>query len=134
MQKLPLISPKNYRPDVGDAVLIFTDGQPIRHRGDDIFGAKYSDRRYGERLLAKDRAKDLRDRDINVVGLGIGPQYMLRRFRDDMREWSTDGKYFEATKENLRSVTDELVSASCIDAGKGTVFIYDGGGGGGAPR
>ncbi len=124
MQKLSKVSPANYRPDVADAVLIFTDGQPIRRKGEDTFGDKYSDRRRGECLLAKDRAKDLRDREVTVVGLGIGTQSTLDRFKDDMKNWSTDGKYFVADKEHLESVMSELISASCIDPGKGAVIIY----------
>ena len=102
----------------------------MRRTGEDTFGDKYSDGRNGERMLAIDRAKDLRDRDITVVVLGIGTKYALERFKDDMKNWSTSGKYFEANKENLRSVIDLLIDAFCIDPGKVTVIMYDWGGGG----
>ena len=97
--------------------MIFTDGQPIRRRGEDTFGEKYASRRNGERMLAKDRAKDLRDRDVTVVGLGVGSEHTLSSFRQDIQEWSTEGKYFEADAATLQGIIDELVSASCIDPG-----------------
>ena len=119
-EKLPLPSPGNYRPDVSDVVMIFTDGQPIRRRGEDTFGEKYASSRNGERMLAKDRAKDLRDRDVTVVGLGVGSEITLSRFRQDIQDWSTQGKYFEAETSTLQGIIDELVSASCIDPGECT--------------
>ncbi|XP_028404374.1 uncharacterized protein LOC114527012 [Dendronephthya gigantea] len=117
-EKFPLSSPDNYRADVGDVVMIFTDGEPIRRRGEDTFGAKYSHRKYGEGLLASDRAKSLRDKDVTVVGLAVGTEYTLRKFRDDIRGWSTEGKYFEANKETLQGIMSKLISASCIDPGQ----------------
>jgi hypothetical protein len=111
-------SPGNYRPDVTDVVLIFTDGEPIRRRGEDKFGDKYNSRRYGEGLLAKDRAQSLREKDVTVVGLAVGTEVTLSRFRDDIKEWTTEGKYFETNKDSLQNIMNELISASCIDPGK----------------
>ena len=111
-------SPGNYRPDVTDVVLIFTDGEPIRRRNEDKFGDKYRSSRYGEGLLAKDRAQSLREKDVTVVGLAVGTEVTLSRFRDDIKEWTTEGKYFETNKDSLQSIMDELISASCIDPGK----------------
>ena len=111
-------SPGNYRPDVSDAVLIFTDGEPIGRTGEDKFGDKYKSSRYGEELLAKDRAQSLRDKDVTVVVLAVGTEYTLSKFRDDIKEWTTEGKYFETSKDSLQSIMNELISASCIDPGK----------------
>ena len=111
-------SPGNYRPDVSDAVLIFTDGEPIRRRGEDKFGDKYKSILYGEGLLAKDRAQSLRDKDVTVVGLAVGTEYLLSRFGDAVKELTTEGKYFETSKDSLQSIMNELISASCIDPGK----------------
>jgi hypothetical protein len=99
-------------------VLIFTDGEPIRRRGEDIFGDKYRSSRYGEGLLAKNRAQSLRDKDVTMVGLAVGTEATLSKFRDDIKEWTTEGKYFETNKDSLQSIMDELISASCIDPGK----------------
>ena len=109
-------SPGNYRPDVTDVVLIFTDGEPIRRRGEGKFGDKY--KRYGEGLLAKDRAQSLREKDVTVVGLAVGTEFTLSRFRDDIKEWTTEGKYFETNKDSLQSIMNELISALCNDPGK----------------
>ena len=111
-------SPGNYRPDVSDVTLIFTDGEPWRRGGEYIFGDKYKSSRYGEGLLAKDRAQSLREKDVTVVGLAVGTEATLSRFRDDIREWTTEGKYFETNKDSLQSIIDQLINASCIDPGK----------------
>ena len=107
-----------YRSDVSDVVMLFTDGQPIRRRGEDTFGEKYKSNRYGEGLLAADRAQSLKDKDVTVVGLAVGSEGTLSQFRDAIKEWSSPGKYFEATKDTLQNIMDELISASCIDPGK----------------
>ena len=112
-------SPGNYRPDAQDVTLIFTDGEPIRRRGEDIFGDKYMSSRSGEGLLVKDRAQSLREKDVTVVGLAVGTEATLRRFRDDIKEWTTEGKYFETNKDSLQNIMDELISASCIPGKQG---------------
>ena len=99
-------------------VLIFTDGEPWRRGGEDTFGDKYKSSGFGERLLAKDRAQILREKDITVVGLAVGTEYWLSRFRDDVKEWTTEGKYFETDINSLQNIMNELISASCIDLGK----------------
>ena len=111
-------SPGNYRPDVSDVTLIFTDGEPWRRGGEDIFGDKYKSSRYGEGLLAKDRAQSLREKYVTVVGLAVGTEFTSSRFRDDIKEWTTEGKYFETNKDSLQNIMNELISASCIDPGK----------------
>ena len=90
----------------------------MRRRGEDKFGDKYKSNRYGEELLAKDRAQSLRNKDVTVVGLAVGTEYWLSTFRDDIKEWTTEGKYFETSKDSLQSIMNELISASCIDPGK----------------
>ena len=95
--------------------MIFTDGQPIRRPGEDAFGDEYSDRNYGERWLADDTAKSLRDKHITVISLATGTESTLRRFREDIKGWST--KYFETKTANLSSITTQLISASCVDSG-----------------
>ncbi|CAB4044650.1 Hypothetical predicted protein, partial [Paramuricea clavata] len=114
-EKFPLTSPENYRSDAGDVVLIITDGEPIRRPGEDTFGSKYKSNSNGERMLAKDRAQNLRGRDIVVFGLRIRTEDTLSKFRSDIKEWSTKGKYFEANKDSLQRILDELTNVSCID-------------------
>jgi hypothetical protein len=55
---------------------------------------------------------------LAVVGLAVGTEVTLSRFRDDVKEWTTEGKYFETNKDSLQSIMNELISASCIDPGK----------------
>jgi hypothetical protein len=102
--------------------MIFTDGEPIRRQGEDTFGDKYNSSRYGEGLLAKDRAQSLRDKNITVVGLAVGRENKLNKFGDNVKEWSTEGKYFETNKDSLQSIMDELIksfmSVYCIMPGK----------------
>ncbi|CAB3993406.1 Hypothetical predicted protein [Paramuricea clavata] len=105
-------SPRNYRPYVEDVVMIFTGSKPIRHRGEDTFGDKYNSTRYGEGLLAKDRAQSLKDNNIIVVGLVVGRENKLNKFRDNVKEWSTEGKYFETNKDSLqRSIMYRLIKS-----------------------
>ena len=108
--------PKNHRSDVSDVVILFTDGEPIRRRNEQTFGDKYKGRN-GERLLAGDMAQQIKEKDITLVGLAVGNERTLRKFRDDMRKWSSEGKYFETTSDSLNTIINELVSASCIDPG-----------------
>ena len=96
-----------------DVLMILTDGQPIRRRGERTFGDKYNNKYDGERLLAKDRAKSLRDKNVTVVGLAVGSVRRLRRFAHDIKEWSTKGKYFEADKKSLQNVLDKLIDSLC---------------------
>ena len=113
-------SPGNYRQDVADVVLIFTDGEPIRRQGENAFGDKYKNSYglHGEGLLAKDRAQSLKDKNVTVIGLAVGTEDTLSKFRDNIKEWTTEGKYFETNKDSLNSIIDQLINASCIDPGK----------------
>ncbi|CAB3990655.1 Hypothetical predicted protein [Paramuricea clavata] len=117
-EKFNVSSPRNYRPDVSDVVLILTDGQPIRRKDEDNFGDKYKSNSDGEELLAKDRAQSLRDKNVTVVGLAVGSEATLSKFGKKIKEWTTEGKYFETSKDRLHSVMKELISASCIDPGQ----------------
>ena len=102
--------------------MIFTDGQPIRRLGEDTFGDKYENKRHGERWLADDMAKRLRaNKQITVVGLGVGTESTLQEFREDIKRWST--KYFETRKDSLSSIINQLISASCVDSGTKNVFF-----------
>ena len=116
-------SPGNYRADVPDVVLLFTDGEPIRRPGENAFGDKYKNAGYGllgEGLLAKDRAQSLKDKNVTVIGLAVGvkSKEKLREFGENIKNWTTEGKYFERNKYNLTSVIDQLINASCTPAGK----------------
>ena len=102
-----------------DVVMLFTDGQPIRRRGEDKFGSKYESNRYGEILLAKDRAQSLRDKNVTVVGLAVGTQGTLKDFKHYIEEWSTKGKYFEVDKDELQTILDKLIKASCCNISRG---------------
>ena len=101
-----------------DVVLLFTDGQPIRPKGEDKFGDRYKSNSEGEGLLAKDRAQSLKDKNVTVIGLAVGSKVTLRGFGKKIKNWTTEGKYFERNKDSLQSVMDELISASCVDPGK----------------
>ncbi|CAB4045370.1 Hypothetical predicted protein, partial [Paramuricea clavata] len=102
-EKFPWVSPQNYRADVGDVILIFTNGEPVRRPGEDNFGDKYKSSRFGESMLAKDRAQNLRSRDIVVAQLAVGTNYTLRKFRKNVKEWSPAEIYFEMNKYHLES-------------------------------
>ena len=104
-----------------DVVLLFTDGEPIRRQGENAFGDKYKNSHglHGEGLLAKDRAQILRDKNVTVVGLAVGTKVTLSGFRKNIKNWTTEGKYFERNKDSLQSIMNELISASCAGpAGK----------------
>ena len=98
--------------------MLFTDGQPIRRQGEDTFGDRYKSIRYGEELLANDTAKSLKNKGVAIVGLAVGATGKLDKFKGKVKAWSTEGKFFEASKDTPQTVLDELVSASCIDPGK----------------
>ena len=68
-------------------------------------------------MLAGDMAKEIKEKDITLVGLAVGNERTLRKFRDDMRQWSSEGKYFETSSDSLNTIINQLVSASCIDPG-----------------
>ena len=104
--------------------MLFTDGEPVRRRGEDPFGDKYKDPEHGERLLANDRTKSLRDKNVAVVGLAAGTEKQLRKFGGEIKKWSSKGKYFEADKSNLQNVLNALIKASCDpNSGKGIVNV-----------
>lgn len=94
-------SPKNFRSEVDDVVMILTDGEPIRRRGESSFGEKYRSWRNGERLQANDRANSLKSKDVTVVGLAIGYESRSKRLRHLIKTWSTKGKDFETSMNNL---------------------------------
>ena len=98
-----------------DVVLLFTDGEPIRRQGENTFGDKYKNSHGlpGEGLLAKDRAQSLKDKNVTVIGLAVGTKVTLSGFGDNIKNWTTEGKYFERNKDSLKSVIDQLINASC---------------------
>ena len=102
-----------------DVVMIFTDGEPIRRGGEDTFGSKYEDNRNGEILLANDRAQSLKDKNVTVVGLAVGRQDTLEKFKHYIKKWSTKGKYFEADEDKLQTIVDKLIKASCCNISHG---------------
>ena len=56
-------SPANFRRDVGDMILLITDSEP-RGKRDTL-------------QLTKQYAKDLKDKNVLIVGAGIGRQTVL---------------------------------------------------------
>lgn len=102
---------------MSDVIILFTDGEPIRRRGEDMFGDKYRGRE-GERMLASDMAEEIKNKDITLVGLAVGTDSTLRRFRGDMIKWASEDKYFETNKDTLNTIINQLISASCIDPGE----------------
>ena len=83
-----------------------------------MYGEKYKSTRDGERLLATDMAEEIKNKGITLVGLAVGTESTLTKFRGDMMKWSSENKYFEANKDSLNTIINQLISASCIDPGK----------------
>lgn len=68
-------------------------------------------------MLAGDMAEEIKKKDITLVGLAVGNEGTLRKFRDDLTQWASEGKYFETSTNSLNTILNQLVSASCIDPG-----------------
>ena len=101
-------SPRNYRPNADDVVLIFTDGKPIRRRGEDTFGDKYKSNYDGEIHLANDRARSLRDKNVTIIGLAAGKKSALKEFRNLIKAWSTKDKYFETHEDKMQKILNGI--------------------------
>lgn len=114
---MPLTNPKNYRKDIEDIIIILTNGEPIRRRGEDTFGEKYNHLSYGEGLLANDTAESLRNKNVIMFVIAVRTEFDFRGPRHAVRGWST--RYFEAYHKSwLRpTITSSLEYAFCEDAG-----------------
>ena len=97
---------------MSDAVLILTGGSPKRQRDENTFGDKYKNDD-GELLLAKERAKSLRDKDVAVFGISMETESNITKIQNYIKGWSTEGKYIEKKRDWLQSVVFALFPISC---------------------
>ena len=103
--------PANLRPEVGDAVVLITDGEP--------YGKKNSPE------LTKQYAKDLKDRNVLIVAVGIGPRSENEKFQNVLLDLATSRDYFvKAQFDKLGYILDMLVVRSCVRAGRLFYAIY----------
>lgn len=84
----------NHRPDREDVIILVTDGQP--------FGGKNS------KQLAIDHAKKLKDKHIQIVGLGFADVNM-----ETLKAISSPGKAVMGTVDNIDKELEKLVAGSC---------------------
>ena len=110
------MNPYNYRPNVGDVIFLFTDGQPNRRlrapHFEDTFGFR------SETKMASHFANELKKKNITVVGLAAGQNGIINRFYDDLVSWSTYVFRTELTELDLEEVLNKIVAASCKSAGE----------------
>lgn len=125
------MSPRNYRANVGDVVVIFTmgggdkaqcSGENTKERS--ISSEEYKRKAGDECLIAKERSEKLKERNINVVIVAWETENISKIVNDELKEWSTAGKYFQASKENLKTIIDNLTSATCIAPGKIKIYYH----------
>ena len=103
--------PANLRPEVGDAVVLITDGEP--------YGKKNTPE------LTKQYAKDLKDRNVLIVAVGIGPRSENEKFQNVLLDLATSRDYFvKAQFDKLGHILDMLVVRSCVRAGRLFYAIY----------
>ena len=95
-------SPFNYRDDVDDVVLLFTDGRP-----------KPEDE---QTRKANENADILKTRNITIIGLAVRVPGKVEEFKPNIERWATSPQLvFEAKIDNLDNVISKLVKASCIE-------------------
>ena len=98
-------SPVNFRRDVGDVILLITDGEP-RGKSDTL-------------QLTMQYAKDLKDRNVLIVAPGIGRQSDYAEFQRVLSELATSSDFFVKAKfDQMNNILDKLVDMSCIKPGR----------------
>ena len=102
-------SPRNYRPNVDDVIVLITDGEP---RGQP-----------NSRQLTKQFAQDLKERKIVLLTAAVGPQSENAKFRELLQELATSPDYFFKAKfDYMETILEKLVWQSCTKPGKGTSY------------
>ena len=107
-------SPFNYRGDVDDVILLFTDGNPNPEDEQTSKANKYS--------------KILKTRNVTIAGLAAGVPDEVEKFKHNIKKWTTSPQLvFEAELGQLDTVISKLVKASCeeIHGGKLILFVLD---------
>ena len=104
-----LASPLNHRPAIADVILLFTDGEPRARTHKQVAE---------QQNLADACSASLKtDKDVKIIGLAIGTEKVLARFRPYVKMWSSEGSLFTADVRELDNVLDQLVADTCKPAG-----------------
>lgn len=98
-------SPLNFRRDVNDVIVLITDGVPRGKRNSSP--------------LAKQYAKDLKNRKVLIVTAGVGRQSENANFQRVLMDLATSPDFFiKASFNQLGGVVDKVVEMSCIKPGR----------------
>ena len=97
-------SPVNFRRDVGDVILLITDGEP-RGKSDTL-------------QLTMQYAKDLKDKNVLIVAAGIGRQSENVEFQKVLINLATSRDFFVKAPFDELDIVDKLVDMSCIKPGR----------------
>ena len=104
-------NPENYRADVGDVILLFTDGAP----NPDYTGYTSERlRKLDQKRMADEYSEKLKNNSVLIVGLAAGQPERVAKFKPFLKTWATSPNLvFEAQLDKLDNVLNELVDASC---------------------
>ncbi|XP_028404264.1 uncharacterized protein LOC114526919 [Dendronephthya gigantea] len=105
-------NPENYRADVEDVILLFTDGAP----NPDYTGYRSQRlQKQNQKRIADETAEKLKNNSVLIVGLAAGQPDKVAKFKPFLENWATSPDLvFEAQLDKLDKVLNELVDASCM--------------------
>ena len=97
--------PANFRPDVDDAIVLLTDGEPTG--------------KSNTKQLTMEYAQELKEKNILIVAAGVGHQSDNAEFQEVLSELATSSDFFVKAKfDEMNNILNKLVAKSCIKPGR----------------